>query len=128
MVFTSKIAKLVDIPEIESLIDASIHGLLAPLIDINELEASFDSMGLDDQLIKDGTYFLITDKESLVGSGGWSNRKTLFGGNHTSNRDNSYLDPVLDAAKIRAMYTHPDWSRKGVGSLIINLAEKKYRK
>ena len=128
MVFTSKIAKLVDIPEIESLIDASIHGLLAPLIDINELEASFDSMGLDDQLIKDGTYFLITDKESLVGSGGWSNRKTLFGGNHTSNRDNSYLDPVLDAAKIRAMYTHPDWSRKGVGSLIINLAEKEIQK
>ncbi len=128
MIFTSKIAKLADIPEIESLIDASIRGLLAPLIDKNELEASFDSMGLDDQLIKDGTYFLITDKDSLVGSGGWSNRKTLFGGNHTSNRDDNYLDPALDAAKIRAMYTHPDWSRKGVGSLIINLAEKEIQK
>ena len=128
MNFSYKIAKIEDLPLIENLIDSSIKGLLAPLLTKEELEASFDSMGLDDQLVKDGTYFLIYKDSHLVGCGGWSKRKTLFGSNHTPNRDNDFLDPKEDAGKIRAMYTHPKWSRKGVGSFIIKLAESKLRK
>jgi GNAT superfamily N-acetyltransferase len=66
---------------------------------------------------------MIFSKEIFIGCGGWSNRETLFGGNHTPNRDNQFLDPKNDFARIRAMYTHPDWIRKGVGSLVMNLSE-----
>ncbi len=124
MEFKHRIAKLDDMPSIEGLMHQSITKLLGYYVDEEELEASFESMGLDDQLIKDKTYFLIFHGEILVGCGGWSNRKTLFGGNHTPKRSDDFLDPKNDAAKIRAMYTNPDWARKGVGTLILKLAEK----
>ena len=122
--FTHKIATLDDIPAIEKLMTLSINKLLGPLLTKDQLEASFDSMGLDDQLIKDETYFMIYSKNILVGCGGWSNRETLFGGNHTPNRDDQFLDPKKDSARIRAMYTHPEWIRMGVGSLVMNLGEE----
>jgi len=122
--FSYRIATLEDIQAIEELMALSINQLLGPLLNEDQLEASFDSMGLDDQLIKDGTYFMIFLKDIFVGCGGWSKRETLFGGNHTPNRDDQFLDPKKDSARIRAMYTHPDWIRKGVGSLVINLGEE----
>ena len=122
--FTHRIATFGDIPAIEKLMKQSINQLLGPLLTKDQLEASFDSMGLDDQLIKDKTYFMIFSKDIFVGCGGWSNRETLFGGNHTPNRDDQFLDPKEDSARIRAMYTHPEWIRKGVGSLVMNLGEK----
>ena len=124
MDFNFRLAKLEDITAIKGLMEQSITGLLGNYVNEKELEASFESMGLDDQLILDKTYFLIDFEGILVGCGGWSNRKTLFGGNHTPNRSNDFLNPIDDAAKIRAMYTHPDWSRKGVGTLILEIAEK----
>jgi len=124
MEFNHKLANLEDIPSIKALMHLSITKLLGFYINKAELEASFESMGLDDQLIEDKTYFLIYFNETLVGCGGWSNRKTLFGGNHTPNRSNKFLNPNENAAKIRAMYTHPDWARKGIGTLILELAEK----
>jgi len=122
--FTHRIATLDDIPAIKKLMMLSINQLLGPLLTKDQLEASFDSMGLDDQLIKDETYFMIFSKDVFIGCGGWSNRETLFGGNHTPNRDDQFLDPKKDSARIRAMYTHPEWIRMGVGSLIINLGEE----
>jgi GNAT superfamily N-acetyltransferase len=104
--------------------EQSITELLGNYLNEEELEASFESMGLDGQLILDKTYFLIYFEGILVGCGGWSNRKTLFGGNHTPNRSNDFLNPNKDSAKIRAMYTHPEWARKGIGTLILELAEK----
>ena len=121
--FTHRIATYEDIPTIEVLMELSINQLLGPLLSAEQLEASFDSMGLDDQLIKDGTYFMIFCDEAFVGCGGWSNRETLFGGNHTPNRDDNFLDPLKDSARIRAMYTHPDWARQGIGSLVMHLGE-----
>ena len=124
MKFNSRLANSKDIPSIKRLMEQSITGLLGGYVNQEELEASFESMGLDDQLILDQTYFLIDFEGILVGCGGWSNRKTLFGGNHTPNRSNDFLNPNNDSAKIRAMYTHPDWARKGIGTLILRLAEK----
>ena len=119
-----RLANSEDIPDIKGLMEQSIAKLLGNYVNEEELEASFESMGLDDQLILDKTYFLIDFEGVLVGCGGWSNRKTLFGGNHTPNRSNDFLDPSHDAAKIRAMYTHPNWARKGIGTFILELAEK----
>ena len=119
-----RLANSEDIPDVKGLMEQSIAKLLGNYVNEEELEASFESMGLDDQLIRDKTYFLIHFEGVLVGCGGWSNRKTLFGGNHTPNRSNDFLDPNHDAAKIRAMYTHPDWARKGIGTFILELAEK----
>lgn len=124
MKFNSRLANSEDIPAIKRLMEQSIKGLLSSYVNQEELEASFESMGLDDQLILDQTYFLIDFEGILVGCGGWSNRKTLFGGNHTPNRSNEFLNPNNDSAKIRAMYTHPDWARKGIGTFILQLAEK----
>ena len=123
MSYSNRIALLEDIDAIECLMELSINKLLGPYLSKNQLKASFESMGLDDQLIKDKTYFLIFREKKLVGCGGWSNRATLFGANHTPNRDETFLNPGTDSARIRAMYTHPDWARKGVGSLVMQLAE-----
>ena len=116
-------AKLDDIHRIETLMESSISTLLGELLNKQQLEAAKESMGLDTQLILDKTYFLVKKDGVLVGSGGYSYRKTLFGGNHTPNRSDDLLVPGKDAAKVRAMYTDPSWIRQGVGTYILNLAE-----
>jgi GNAT superfamily N-acetyltransferase len=84
-------------------------------------------MGVDMTLIADGTYIVIetvVDGETiLVGCGGWGKRRTLYGGDHTAGRDDSFSDPAVDAARIRAMYTHPAWIRRGIGTLLLELGE-----
>jgi GNAT superfamily N-acetyltransferase len=91
------------------------------------VEASFEVMGLDTQLIDDATYFAIDDGAKLIGCGGWSWRTTLFGGDHTRGRDNARLDPTKDAARVRAMYTDPDYARRGVGRAILAACESAAR-
>ena len=125
--FHHSIADLKDIPEIEVLMETSISNLLGKLLNEKQLEAAKESMGLDTQLLNDKTYFLIKNDDELIGSGGYSYRKTLFGGNHTPNRSDDLLVPGKDAAKIRAMYTDPSWIRKGVGTYVLNLAENSIR-
>jgi len=79
--------------------------------------------GVDTQLIADETYFVAEGDGVIAGCGGWSKRKTLFGGDHWTNREDSLLDPQLDAAKIRAFFVHPDWARRGIGSMILEACE-----
>ena len=121
--FKHRLATSEDISDIQVLMDLSIKKLLGKILNENQLEASYESMGLDNQLIKDRTYFLIFKNNLLVGSGGYSYRRTLFGGNHTPNRSDEMLLPGKDAAKIRAMYTHTEWIRQGIGSFVLRLAE-----
>jgi len=120
---TLRLAVPEDLPALRDLMNASIGELLRPFLAPDEVAASFDVMGLDSQLIADGTYFVVEDGGGLAGCGGWSRRATLFGGDHSAGRDAALLDPARDAARVRAMYTHPDHVRKGVGRLILEACE-----
>lgn len=131
MKFNHRIAAQADIPAIIDLMRLSIEENMKAYLSLEEIEAAKETMGVDQTLIDDGTYFLIEaevdGKPVLVGCGGWGKRRTLYGGNHTKGRDDSLSDPATEAARIRAMYTHPDWTRKGIGSLLIELGENAAR-
>jgi GNAT superfamily N-acetyltransferase len=79
--------------------------------------------GIDTQLIEDGTFFVAEVSEGVVGCGGWSRRKTLFGGDHWKLEEDSLLDAAREAAKIRAFFVHPEWARRGIGRRILELSE-----
>lgn len=121
--FTHRLAVAADMPVLEQLMHAAIRGLLPQFLSPEKVEASFAVMGLDNQLIADGTYFAVEEEGLIAGCGGWSRRATLFGHNHTAGRDSRLLDPTHEAARIRAMYTHPDFVRRGVGRHILALCE-----
>lgn len=121
--FTHRLAELDDVPALRALMQAAISELLKPFLDSEQVAASFHVMGLDTQLIRDGTYFCIECEGRIAGCGGWSRRATLFGGDHSQGRDAALLDPAREPARVRAMYTHPDFVRQGVGRLILSLCE-----
>jgi N-acetylglutamate synthase-like GNAT family acetyltransferase len=128
-----------DIPVLRELIELSARGLQAQDYTPAQIEGALKSVfGVDSQLIADGTYIVAeadsseetrvtgTGREShatIVGCGGWSKRKTLYGGDRWTEREDSLLDPRRDAAKIRAFFIHPDWARRGIGSLILQACE-----
>ncbi|PTS87773.1 MULTISPECIES: GNAT family N-acetyltransferase [unclassified Caulobacter] len=118
-----RLANLEDVPVLSSLMTVAIRDLLAGFLPPEGVQASFEIMGLDTQLILDGTYFVIEDGDEIAGCGGWSRRATLFGGDHSAGRDAALLDPATDAARVRAMYTHPAHTRKGVGRLVLEACE-----
>ncbi|MDB5467739.1 MAG: putative GCN5-related N-acetyltransferase [Phenylobacterium sp.] len=118
-----RLARLEDVPALEPLMAASIAELQRGFLSPAQIEASRTIMGLDRQLIADGTYFVVEAEDRIVGCGGWSRRATLYGGDHTPGRDAALLDPATEAARVRAMYTHPGFARRGVGGLILQLCE-----
>ncbi len=124
---THRLARRDDLPALRMLMDAAIGELQQSFLDPEQIAASRLFMGLDTQLIDDGTYFLVEADGELAGCGGWSMRNTLYGGDHTPGRNADLLDPARDAARIRAMYTHPTHARRGVGKLIISLCERAAR-
>ena len=123
-----RIAQTTDIQAVVNLMQLSIEENMKSFLGATEIEAAKETMGVDQTLIADGTYFVIEVNHEgsnlLVGCGGWGKRKTLYGGDHTVGRDDSLSNPETDAARIRAMYTHPDWTRKGIGSLLLDLGER----
>lgn len=112
---------------LRALMDAAISELQKPYLDARQIASSRTIMGLDTQLIDDGTYFIVEADGQLAGGGGWSRRATLYGGDQSPGRSAVLLDPATDAARIRAMYTHPRHTRKGVGRLILALCEEAAR-
>ena len=121
---THRLATEPDLPVLKNLMALAIGELQRGFLDDAQIAASHAVMGLDTQLVADRTYFLIEDDGRLAGCGGWSRRATLYGGDHsTALRDEALLDPIRDAARVRAMYTHPDFARRGVGRLILSLCE-----
>jgi GNAT superfamily N-acetyltransferase len=102
---------------------AAIDELQKGFLDEAQIRLSHEIMGLDTQLIDDGTYFVVEDDGQVAGCGGWSRRATLYGSDDSAGRDSALLDPSRDAARVRAMYTHPDFARRGIGRLILSLCE-----
>lgn len=123
MALTHRLASDADIPALTALMDAAIGELQKGFLDAAQIASSRMIMGLDRQLIADGTYFVVEEDGALAGSGGWSRRNTLYGGDHTPGRDAALLDPSTEAARVRAMYTSPAFARRGVGRLILSLCE-----
>ena len=130
MTIRIRLAEACDIPLLRELIEASVRGLQAGDYSAAQLENALRTVyGVDTQLIADGTYFAAEETEAsgaeslggalLVGCGGWSKRKTLFGGDQFAGREDSLLDPATDAAKIRAFFVHPAWARRGIGGMIL---------
>jgi GNAT superfamily N-acetyltransferase len=140
MTICIRLAVFADIPVLRKLIDASVRGLQTRDYNPSQIESALATVyGVDTQLIADGTYFVAelgaeeggctaeaaapTLSPLIVGCGGWSKRKTLYGGDQWTEREAALLDPQHDAAKIRAFFIHPSWVRRGIGTMILEACE-----
>lgn len=123
-----RLARTDDVERLQSLANLAIEGLQKGYLSEAEIASSRVIMGIDTQLIADGTYFVVEAEGRLAGCGGWSRRATLYGGDQSPGRDANLLDPKRDAARVRAMYTHPAFARRGVGRLILQLCEDAARR
>jgi GNAT superfamily N-acetyltransferase len=124
MAYSIRKATFEDRDRIEQLIAQSARGLSREDYSDAQIEAAIATVfGVDTDLIEDGTYFVVESDDALAGCGGWSRRKTLFGGDQFTVRDATYLDPETEPAKIRAFFVHPDHARKGVAKAILERCE-----
>ncbi len=125
--FAVRPATTADIPALEALIEQSVRQLQAGDYSPTQIDASIGSVfGIDRQLLVDQTYFVATpvdDRATLVACGGWSYRRTLYGSDQHTERNSAQLNPATDFAKIRAIFVHPAWARRGLGTLILNHCE-----
>lgn len=122
--FTHRLAAPADLEALRAVMALAIAELQQGFLSPEQIAASHAVMGLDTQLVADGTYFIVDDGGAIAGCGGWSHRATLYGGDHSTDlRNPAPLDPAVDAARIRAMYTHPAFARRGVGRLVMQLCE-----
>ena len=125
MTIKIRLATNEDIPALKELIGEAVGVLGARYYTPAQIRSGLSHIfGVDTQLIADGTYFVAEVEATIVGSGGWSKRKTLFGGDQSKvNEFDRLLDPETESARIRAFYVHPNWSRRGIGSSILELCE-----
>ncbi len=123
-----RLARPEDTPALEELIRLSARGLSRDDYSDAEIETAIAYVfGVDSELVADGTYFVIEHNGKPVACGGWSRRRTLFGGDQYQGREPGWLDPALDAAKIRAFFVHPDAARQGLGSQLLDACESAAR-
>jgi GNAT superfamily N-acetyltransferase len=141
MTIRIRLATSGDIPLLRDLIEASVRGLQSKDYSASQIDSALATVfGVDTQLIADGTYFVAENAGTtasvvpqsdpaplIVGCGGWSKRKTLYGGDQWTGREAALLEPNHDAAKIRAFFVHPAWARRGIGSMILDACERAAR-
>lgn len=117
-----------DLSALGALMERAIGELQRGFLSEAQIAASRGVMGLDTQLVADGTYFVVEEAGAIIGCGGWSRRATLYGGDHSVGlRAPRLLDPATEAARVRAMYTHPDHARRGIGRLVLGVCERTAR-
>jgi GNAT superfamily N-acetyltransferase len=120
-----RLARDPDIPALAELIRISSRALQAPYYSAAQIEAALGPIfAVDRQLIRDGTYFVIDQNSTIIGCGGWSKRKSLYGGDSERPSEDDMLDPTSDAARIRAFFVHPSWVRRGIGKSILQACEQ----
>jgi N-acetylglutamate synthase-like GNAT family acetyltransferase len=122
--FSLRLAVHADVPALTSLIDRSARGLSRDCYSDEQIDAlMIHVFGVDTELIRDGTFWVAEADGGIIGCGGWSRRRTLFGGDRAATRQNGRLDPAHDAAKIRAFFVDPAWARRGVGRALLARCE-----
>lgn len=120
-----RLAREADVSALEALIPLSVRALQAPFYSQAQMDAALGPVfGVDRQLIRDGTYFVAEQDGAVVGCGGWSRRRSLYGGDSGREREDDLLDPQRDAARVRAFFVHPAWSRRGIGRSIMTACER----
>lgn len=123
-----RLAREEDIPALEQLIPLSVHALQAAHYSPAQMEAALGPVfGVDRQLIRDGTFFVVEASGQIIGCGGWSKRCSLFGGDHARVGVDPELDRLRDPARIRAFFVHPAWARRGIGRSIVAACERAIR-
>ncbi len=124
MALVVRLATEQDIPPLTHLIPESVRALIVGYYTDRQIESAIlHIFGVDSQLIADGTYYAVVAGEKIVGCGGWSKRNTLYGGDQMKGEADDLLDPARDAARIRAFFVHPNWTRRGIGRSIIEACE-----
>ena len=125
MEITIRVALMDDVPALKKLIPQSARELSKGYYTPQQIESAIQYIfGVDTQLISDRTYYVAEAAGQMVGCGGWSKRKTMFGGDQMKEEQDPMLDPKADAGRIRAFFTHPEWTRKGIGRRIIQACEE----
>lgn len=120
-----RLALPADIPALEVLIPLSVRGLQAAHYSTAQTDAALGPVfGVDRQLIRDGTYFVVEDSAEIVACGGWSRRRALYGGDRERVGEDAALDPAVDAARVRAFFVHPGWARRGIGRALLAACEE----
>ncbi|HXN83270.1 MAG TPA: GNAT family N-acetyltransferase [Myxococcales bacterium] len=115
-----RLATLEDLPAIRALIPLSVRALSTGHYSPGQIDASLRHVfGADTQLVRDGTYYVIEDDDGLLACGGWSRRRTLYGGDQLKQTEDPVLDPATEAARIRAFFVHPRAARRGLGRRLL---------
>ena len=123
-----RLARMPDVAALNALIAYSARALSLGFYSPAQIDAAIRYVfGVDTTLVVDGTYFVAESGTTLVGCGGWSRRRTLFGSDARAERDESWLDPRTDAAKIRAFFVDPAYARQGLGRAILERSEAEAR-
>jgi N-acetylglutamate synthase-like GNAT family acetyltransferase len=114
-----RVATIADIPALQALIARSVRELSAGFYTTAQIEAALIAVfGVDTQLIADGTYYVIDAPSGPAAAGGWSFRRTLYGGDQMKGAADLRLDAATESARIRAFFVHPEWTRRGLASAL----------